>query len=101
MQGANAGTQRLTTDGVVGTSGSPTRVFFAELLSAGGGTGNCELKNGTSTSGTAFSEINGTAASKTDSRFYGNDGMYFPAGCWVSFMANATSVLVAFKQEVL
>ena len=101
MQGASAGTQQAVIDISIGTAGIPTRVFFVELLSGGGGAGSVVMRNGTKTTDTAFSQIDGTAASKTDSRFYGEDGMYFPDGCFVDLGTNASSATVVYKQEVL
>ena len=101
MLGANSGTQNISnqTDLAIGTSASPTRVFYAECLS-GGTAATVILRNGTSATATAFSQIDGTI-NKSASRYYGPDGLYFPAGCFADVDANTTYLSIVYKQEVL
>ena len=101
MQGANAGTQNISnqTDIAIGTSATPIRVFYAESVS-GGTAATVILRNGTSGTATAFSQIDGVI-NKSASRYYGPDGMYFPAGCFADVDANTTYLTVVYKQEVL
>lgn len=94
---SNAGTQLITADGVVGTSGQPVRVYAIHVISTGGGGAAIVLRNGTTTSGTIYIQHDGTTSKGTTDRF-GTYGMTFPAGCFVDVDANTTSVLVTYSQ---
>ena len=95
-----AGTQFVSnqTDIAVGVSGKATRVFFVEQTS-GGTAAVVILHNGTSTSGSAYSTINGTINLQA-TRYYGEEGMFFPAGCFLNVDANTTSATVTYRQEM-
>lgn len=98
MQGF-VGTQLITQDGVVGTSGSPVRIFAIHILSGGGGAAVVSLRSGTAVSGTIRIKETGTSATgKTFS--YGKFGVLFEAGCYCDIDANTTSVAVAYEQEL-
>lgn len=95
----NSGSQAIVsgTDAAIGTSGKPTRVFCVNFLS-GATAGIMILRNGTSTSGTAFAQENGVISSgKTVA--YGQTGLFFPAGCFMDIDANCTAGVVSFSQE--
>lgn len=90
------GSKRLTTDGVVGPSGSPIRVHSAVILSGSGGAGVLVLRNGTTASGTVYVQEYGNAASKTKTyNFIG--GLVFPDGCFFDIDTNVDAVVVNFE----
>lgn len=93
----NSGSQNVTADGVIGTSAAPTRVYSAHVISSGGGAASVLLRNGTSTGGTIYLQLDGTT-SKGVTFTFGTHGQVFPAGCFVDVDGNTTSVLVAFSQ---
>lgn len=97
MQGTS-GSQLVTSDLAVGTSGKPCRVFGIHTLSGGGGGGIVQLRNGTTTSGTIYTQE--TATTSTGKTFnYGPYGILFPDGCFCDVDANVTSCLVSFRLE--
>lgn len=94
------GSQLLTTtDASIGTSGSPTRVFFASVLSDGTAT-VVKFYNGTSTGGQIFHQVDGTI-SKSVTVDFGSQGLYFPAGCFVDVDTHTAGGAVAYFQSVL
>jgi hypothetical protein len=91
----NSGTVVLTQSGVVGASGTPTRIFCVHLVSAGTA-GNATFKNGIDTSGTAQSTY--LATINTGTTFNSDPvGLYFPSGCFASFDANVTRCVVTYN----
>lgn len=98
--GKQGGTQSISnqTDAAIGTSGKPTRVYYAEAVSDGTAT-LVLLKNGTSTGGTQFSQLDGTI-SKSVSRYYGSEGMWFPAGCFADVDSHTAFLTVCYSQDV-
>lgn len=100
MVGNSVGVQSITnqTDIAIGRSGQPIRVYYAEAIS-GGTAAAVILRNGTTASDTVFSQIDGTI-SKSVSRYYGTDGLLFPAGCFADVDANTTSLTVTYRLEV-
>ena len=91
------GTQLLTADGVVGTSGVPIWVYAIHILSGAGGGAVVSLRNGTTASDTIYVTETGTA-STGKTVLFGNGGLLFPAGCFVDVDTNTTSVAVSFSQ---
>lgn len=91
------GTQLVTVDAAIGTSGATTRVFGIHILSTGGGGGVVALRNGTSTGDTIWVQETGTT-SKGVTFFYGDKGFLFPNGCFVDIDNNTTSVAVIYSQ---
>lgn len=90
------GSVRLTADGAVGTSGSPTRVYSVVMLSGAGGAGTLVLRNGTSASGTVYVQEDGTAASKTKTyNFCG--GLLFPSGCFFDIDTNTDAIVIDYE----
>lgn len=90
-----AGSQLLTADGAVGSSGKAVRVFAVHIIS-GGVASVVSLRNGTSASDTAYVTETGTVG--TGATFnYGTQGILFPNGCFVDVDGNTTSALVVFN----
>ena len=89
-------TVRLAADGVVGQSGKPTRVYWIHLIS-GGTASTTSLKNGTSTAGTAYCQVNGKANEGVLLNFAG--GMRFPGGCFLDTDANISYATVGCTTE--
>lgn len=92
------GTQYFTTtDLALGVSGRPTRVFSVSYTS-GGTAGVVILRNGISTAGQIYLQLDGTINKGT----VWNDpnGLLFPAGCFVDVDANVASCAVSFTQEL-
>lgn len=93
------GTQLVTADGVVGTSGKPVRIFSIHILSGAGGGAVVNLRSGTAVGGTIRIKETGTV--DTGKTFdYGKYGYLFEAGCFCDVDANTTSVAVQFEKEV-
>lgn len=92
----NAGTQLITADGVVGSSGVAVRIFAVHILSGGGGAAVVSLRSGTVVGGTAWiTETGTTSTGKTFS--YGTQGVLFPNGCFCDVDTNTTSVAVTYS----
>jgi len=92
------GSQLITADGVVGTSGKAVRIFAIHILSSGGGGAVVKLRSGTAVGGTIRIQETGTVS--TGKTFtYGKNGHRFEAGCYCDIDANTTSVLVEYKEE--
>lgn len=90
----NAGSQLVTADAAVGSSGVAVRVFAIHIIS-GGTAAIVSLRNGTSASATPYVTQTGTIS--TGATFtYGLQGMLFPAGCFCDVDVNTTSVLVTY-----
>lgn len=89
------GTQKVTADSVIGTSGKAIKVYGVHLVS-GGTASTCTLKNGTSTSGAAYAQIDGTASVGVTISF--NGGKYFPAGCFFDADANISYATVDYAE---
>lgn len=91
------GTQVLTEDGAVGTSGKPIRVYWIHLVS-GATASTTTFKNGTTTSGTAYIQVDGLVSKGVTLNFAG--GVLFPAGCFMDTDANISYCTVGFTKEV-
>ena len=90
------GVTRLAADGLVGSSGKPIRVFFAHLVSSATAS-TVSLKNGTTSSGTAYAQIDGIASQGVTLNFAG--GMRFPGGCFLDADANISYCVVGYTEE--
>ena len=90
------GLQLVTADVAVGTSGKPIRVFSVHLIS-GGTASTGLLKNGTSTSGTLYLQVDGVASKSATLNISG--GARFPNGCFFDADANITSAAVVYTEE--
>ena len=89
-------TVRLTADGAVGVSGKPMRVYWVMLVS-GATASTTSLKNGTSTSGTAYAQVDGKANEGVLINFAG--GMRFPSGCYMDTDANISYATIGCTRE--
>jgi len=90
----NAGSQLITADGPVGSSGVAMRVFMIHIIS-GATAAVVSLRNGTSAGATAY--VTQTGNINTGATFtYGLQGMLFPAGCFCDVDGNTTSVTVTY-----
>ena len=98
------GVQRVTGDVAIGittvnpATGAvpPVRVYSVHLVS-GATASTCTLKNGTTTSGDVYVQIDGIASQGQTLNFAG--GLRFPAGCFFDADANISSAVVTFVQE--
>lgn len=90
------GNQLMTTDGVVGTSGNPIRVFSIHMIS-GGSAGDINLRNGTTASDTIYVQMVGTASAGATISFAG--GQRFPDGCYYEESTAPTSALITYTEE--
>lgn len=94
---ATGGSVLITSDGVTGTSGNPTRVFNIHIISGAGGGAVVSFRNGATVGSTIYlTEVGTVSTGKTID--YGTNGQYFPSGCFVDVDTNTTSVLVAYSQ---
>lgn len=90
------GVQTRTTDGVIGTSGKPIRVFSIHIIS-GGTASVLAVYNGTGTNGTQLLSLTGTLSTGATFNFAG--GFRFSAGCYLDVDSNVTSVSVSYTEE--
>lgn len=93
-----AGSQRLTADGVVGTSGKAIRCFGYTMRSGAGGSGEIVLYDGTDTTGTEKWKGNGNVDGSAD-KVFGAKGKHFPAGLYCDMDANVTYIDFDYVQE--
>ena len=77
-----AGQQRITADGVLGTSGKPQRVYSLTIMGKLTGPGVVILRNGTLVTDTETFRAQGVSEGTTTTSF-GTCGRFFPAGCFV------------------
>lgn len=90
------GSTRLTADGVVGVSGKKIRVYGIVVHSSGTA-GVVQLRNGTTTGGTEYDEINGTIGVSIRVNYPG--GLLFPDGCFYDEDANVVYSTIIYEQE--
>lgn len=90
------GTQRVTADIAVGSSGMATRVYSVNLIS-GGTASTLTLRNGTSASGTTWEQIDGTASQSVTKNYAG--GLLFPAGCFADVDANISYATIVCSSD--
>lgn len=93
----NAGTQVIAsgTDAPLGSSGIAVRVYTVHVISDGTA-GVVSLRNGTSSSATAFVTETGTINTGKTINF-GTQGMLFPAGCFVDVDAHCVGGIVTYN----
>ena len=99
---AISGASRATTDGAIGTSGSPIRVYAAAMNPTGTVAGAFVLRNGTSASADAWvTQSNdagdGTAAGRVV--FFGDQGILFSSGCFYDHGTSNSSVTIQYSVE--
>lgn len=92
-----SGSQKITADGVVGTSGKKIRVYGFIARATSGGASVINVYSGTDTSGTLLDVIN-VAQSTTERPMYAG-GLQFPAGCYVDVDANTSFIVALYEQE--
>lgn len=85
-----ADSNRLTADGVVGSSGKPTRLFSVEVLS-GASNGVLVLRNGTADTATIYVQKDGLANKTVGYSWEG--GLLFPDGCFFDKDTNVTAIV--------
>jgi|SRR3990167_6527223 len=93
-----AGSQRLTADGVVGTSGTGIRLFGYTMRSGTGGAGEIVLYNGTDATGTEKWKGSGNVDGSAD-KVFGAKGKWFPSGLYADIDTNVTYVDFDYVQE--
>ena len=100
---AVSGSDRATSDSAIGPSGSPIRVFAANMLIVGTtvAPGTLVLRNGTSASAdiwiTETAQVGSGAASKTV--FFGDQGILFSSGCFYDHSTSFTTVTFQYRVE--
>ena len=93
-----AGSQRLTADGVVGTSGKAIRLFGYTMRSGAGGPGIILLYNGTDGTGTEKWKGTGLMDGSAD-KIFGAKGKHFPAGLYCDIDGDVTYIDFDYVQE--
>jgi hypothetical protein len=96
MTGQMSGSIRVTDDKALGGSGKACRVYSASWLSDGTAR-DLVLRNGTSASGDIYIQKKG-AISDTVVVSWEN-GLRFPAGCFIDFTASTVSVVLEYRIE--
>lgn len=89
-----SGTIQLTSSGPVYAASTPIRVYSI-VVKSDTTAGVLNAKNGGS-GGTEFDQINGTI-SQAVIRSYGEHGMVFPAGCYLTLDGHCTYATVQFE----
>ncbi len=90
------GSQQRSSDGVIGTSGKKIRLYQI-IVHSGASGGVVQLRNGTTTGGTEYDEVNGTASISVSASYAG--GLFFPDGLFIDLDANTVYVTCIFEQE--
>ena len=96
----HATTVSVTADASIGTAGKIIRVWNANLVASSGGASSVVLRNGTTTGGTIFAQIDTSAASKGVSQEYGVKGLRFPSGCFVDVGSNVDGFTITYSEEL-
>lgn len=92
-----ASTKLMTASGVVGTSGIPTRIFSFQCTTTAT-TGDFNLRNGTTASGTIYIQRAVTKPANVDDNF-GARGQLFPNGCYYELTGGgADSFTISYSQ---
>lgn len=97
--GLPIGSQRITADGVVGTSGADIRVFAIVVRSTSGGAAVVNLRNGTTVSDTIWDVIDVGAASTTTRVVYAG-GLLLKGGAYIDVDANTSFVSVIYALNI-
>lgn len=91
-------TKLITADGEVSAAGVRTRIYMVHIISSGGGAAVVSFKNNGASGTTYLTETGTVSTGKTF--IYGEEGVFFPNGCYVDVDANTTSVAVTYHTEV-
>ncbi len=89
----SVGTYQVTADGQAGPARA-VRVFNI-VVKSDGTAGVVAVKNGTTTGGTEFDQINGTINQAVVRNYEG--GMVFPSGCYIDLDSHSTYVTVSLE----
>lgn len=92
------GSQTITADGVILTSGAKIRIYGFIVRSTAGGAALVSVYDGTSTAGTLRDQIDVTAASTTTRVMYAG-GLRFGSGCFVDVDTNTAFVTAICEKE--
>lgn len=90
------GSQKITADGVIGTSGRKIRVY-GFIVRAGGSDTVVAVHDGTSTSGAQVDAINVSAS--TTNRVTYPGGLLMTNGCYLNVDANTSFVVAIYSHE--
>lgn len=91
------GSQKRTTDGVIGTSGKKIRLYGLIIHSGSGGAGSAVIYNGTSTGGTEMDAVAGTTDVSVRVAYPG--GLALESGCYIDIGSNTDYVTAIYEQE--
>lgn len=91
------GSQKRTSDGVIGTSGKKIRLYGLVVRGGSGGATVVNVYDGTSTGGTLMDVVN--AAQDTTTRAMYAGGLQLPSGCFLDVDSNTDFVTAIFEQE--
>ena len=97
------GSQRITADSQIGSGTKQVRLFSVSLVS-GATNSTLLLKNGTSTSGTAYEQVDGFANQSVTKNY--NGGLLFPltsanaGGLFADVDANISYATFVFTEEL-
>lgn len=94
--GLPIGSQRITADGVVGTSGADIRIFEIIARSSSGGAAVVNVRNGTAVSATIWDVVNVASASTTVRVVYAG-GLLLVGGAYIDVDANTDFVTVIYQ----
>ena len=92
------GTITVDASGVVNTSGKPQRVYGLTITSNATAGGIVTLRNGTGATDTIFMTPQGKISDTTLITGFPAEGMYFPAGLYVSIGTNVTVAYIQVEQ---
>lgn len=96
--GLAIGSQRITADGVVGTSGANIRIYEIIVRSDGDGASVVNLRKGTAVTDTIWDTINVTTADTTVRVIYAG-GLKLTGGAYVDVDGNTSFATVIYEQE--
>ena len=89
--------QSRSTDGVIGTSGTPKDIYGYSLFSSGGGGAVVDFHDGTSTGGTKAFSATGTTSQVVNINF-GGVGVRLGSGCYLNVDANTQAITIFYKE---
>jgi hypothetical protein len=90
------GTQKRTSDGVIGTSGKKIRVYGFIVNSDSSGSA-VSVYNGTGTGGVLLDVLTGAASVST--RIFYAGGLLFDSGCYIDLDATHTAFVTAIYEQ--
>jgi len=93
------GYQRRTTDGVVGISGLPVRLYGLQIQS-GATAGAVACHNGTDTTGDKLLDVAGEPNRTVSTANIPSDGIFFPGGLYLDVDANVTAAIANYEQVI-